>query len=554
MSLAETFASWGVPDQPVVVSARARRFLTAQVGAALPTPPVPIGDIAVPPSRLSTEAQTALVAVLGAEHVDVDRTARLAHAGGLSYIDLVRRRGGDVADAPDAVLRPATHDEVLGLLRVCADQRIAVVPFGGGTSVVGGVAGVRGPFGAVVSVAFDRMAALLDVDPESGLVTVEPGITGPVLERLLGARGLTLGHLPQSWTRATIGGYVATRSAGQASSGYGRSDEMVESLRMATPAGTLEVGRVPASAAGPDLRQLLIGSEGVFGIITAVTLRVRHRPTHTRYEAVVFPSYAAGLACFRDLAQHGLRPDVMRLSDPIETTANLALSNTPEKLATALHTYLRARGAAPWPTGSGAMAILGWEARSSTELSARRTPALDMLSRHKGVRIGRRAGESWRHGRFAGPYLRDALMDQGYLVETLETATRWRDLHRLHDAVAVSLHTSLSRPGLPGPMVMSHVSHVYETGGSLYVTVLAAADPADPAAQWRTAKTAATQTIVDHGGTLTHHHSVGVDHAPWLPREIGDLGVGVLRAVKARLDPDGILNPGKLLPSHEEDA
>lgn len=502
-----------------------------------------LDEVELPPSRLDPDALALLRSAVGETAVRDDREARLEHVGGLSYVDLLRQRAGDVADAPDVVAYPASHDDVVRLLRTCEQLDLAVVPFGGGTSVVGGLRGAPGGHRGLVSVAFTRMANLIDVDATSCLARVGPGITGPVLEPLLAEHGLTLGHLPQSWARASIGGYVVTRSAGQASSGYGRIDEMVESMTVATPRGSLTLGRAPASAAGPDLRQLFMGSEGTLGIVTEVTLRVRHLPGAARYEAAMFPSYEQGIGAFRDLTQAGLNADVMRLSDEEETVANLGLSGPTGFVGSAFNSYLRAR-----KVDKGAMAILGWEARSKDALAARRTAGWDLLREHGAVSLGRRVGESWRHGRFSGPYLRDRLMDDGYLVETLETATTWRQLFALHTTVLETLTTALAKPDRPGPYVMSHVSHVYESGASLYFTVLAGADDERPVEQWQSAKQAVSAAISATGATISHHHGVGVDHEPWMVNEIGETGVAILRAVKQELDPAGILNPGKLIP------
>ncbi|MBU6313336.1 MAG: FAD-binding oxidoreductase, partial [Actinomycetales bacterium] len=382
----------------------------------------------------------------------------------------------------------------------------------------------------------------LDLDTTSAIVTVEPGITGPRLEALLGARGFTLGHLPQSWQRATIGGYVATRSAGQASTGYGRSDDMVESLVVATPRGTLELGTGPSSAAGPDLRGLFVGSEGAFGVITRVGLRVRRLPTERIYEGVLLPDFAAGREAFREAAQSRTAADVMRLSDGDETRTTLLMSAPGGVAGAALDRYLRLRGV---ESTRASLAILGWEGIDRDAVRARRSATWRALKRHGAVSLGRRAGESWRRHRFEGPFLRDALMDAGYLVETVETATSWAQLPALHDAVDVSLAHALGPP--PGPYVMSHISHVYETGASLYTTVIAVADQGDPVGQWSRAKRAVTDAICEHGGTITHHHAVGRDHAPWLIREIGPLGMDVLESVKSGIDPSSVMNPGVLL-------
>lgn len=534
----EETARWGTPDKPVALSDSAVAFLTREVGSPRKTPAVPRVKIAAPPSRLDDAARARLWSIVGPDDVGLDDDSRLSHAGGFSYLDLVERRG-DSPQAPDAVVFPRTHDQVQQLIGACAELNVAIVPFGGGTSVVGGVRPESGRHAAIVAVSFEQMADLLAVDDVDMTVTVGPGMTGPTLERLLGVRGLTLGHFPQSWERATIGGYVATRSSGQASAGYGRSDQMVEKLRVATPRGEFRLGRAPGSAAGPDLRQLFIGSEGVLGIITEVTLRVRRQPREKRYEGVMFPTYEAGLAAFRELVARRATPDLMRLSDPQETLTNLTMAADGMK-ASALNRYLKLR-----KVDGGSLAIFGWEG-SRTQVSSRRDESWRVLRANGAVNLGKQVGNGWEHSRFAGPYLRDTLLDSGYLVETLETATGWQELPALRDAVYAALKGALKTDG-PGPWVMSHLSHVYETGGSLYVTVVAERDSRDPVGQWQAAKAAACEAIVEQAATITHHHAVGRDHAPYLAAEIGDNGIELLRAIKAHLDPEGILNPGALI-------
>lgn len=530
---------WGSPKEPVSLDADMRGFLAEHVGTASPWPARSPAHWHVPAPRLAADDLAALCDVVGEEHVRTDREARLAHLGGASFSDYARRRAGDASDAPDAVVSPASHEEVLRVLRTCSGRGVAVVPLGGGTSVVGGLR-VGRPH---VALSLRRMNAVLDLDTTSTIVTVEPGITGPRLEALLGARGFTLGHLPQSWQRASIGGYVATRSAGQASTGYGRSDDMVESVVVATPQGELVLGRGPSSAAGPDLRGVFIGSEGALGVITRVSLRVRRLPTERAYEGVLFPDFAAGREAFREAAQSRATADVMRLSDADETRTTLLMSAPGGVVGAALDRYLRVRGV---EASRSSLAILGWEGVDSDTVKSRRAATWRVLKRHGAVSLGRRAGASWRRHRFDGPFLRDALMDAGYLVETVETATTWSDLPALHDAMHAALVSALGPQ--PGPYVMSHVSHVYETGASLYTTVIAVADQSDPLGQWSRAKAAVTDAIMRQGATLTHHHAVGRDHAPWLAAEIGPLGVGVLASVKKRLDPDDVMNPGILLP------
>jgi len=517
----------------------AMRWLRARTGLAdRSTPVAPGSTFPVAPSALSDSAREALIAVVGAEHVLLGAAERLGRSGGMSYMDLLRHRGSGELTAPDAVLLPADPDQVQRVIECCAAHGIGVVPFGGGTSVVGGVAALRGECPAVVVLDLMRLDKLVRVDPVSRLATFQAGVVAPDAERLLLTHGLTIGHVPQSFERATIGGFAATRSSGQASAGYGRFEDMVEGVRVATPRGEWRLGVAPASAAGPDLRQLVVGSEGTFGVITEVTVRVRPVPTVRRYEGVVLDGWAAGAEAVRTLAQARVLADVTRLSDPTETEVALSLSGGWKTAA--VRRYLRLRG-----IGEPCLLILGWEDTSAAVVKTRRAATLRALRGIRTVGLGRAAGEKWRAGRFAGPRQRDALMDLGVCVETLETATYWSSLSALREAVRDALVDSLSVAGRV-PVVACHVSHAYETGASLYFTVIAPRADDDPVGQWAKAKAAACAAIGPLG-TITHHHAVGVDHAPYLAAEIGTIGVDVLRAVKDTLDPDWILNPGKLI-------
>ena len=528
------------PDLEAVIPKAARRHLARELNwAPRHTPPVPVAEIRLAPSRLPETARLALVELLGEENVRTDRESRLLRAGGKSYLDLLRRRAGDATDAPCAVVLPGTTEETAALLALCSEHDVVVVPFGGGTSVVGGLAGVDPDDRPAVALDLRRMASVQELDVPSSIVTVGPGMRGPALEEELGRHGLTFGHLPQSWEFATIGGYAATRSSGQASTGVGRFDDLVTGLTLATPSGVLELGHPPASAAGPDLLGLALGSEGTLGVITEVRLRVRPRPTTSSYEGWSFRTWAEGLAALQRLARHDLLPDVVRLSDVDETRANLLMSGSAG--ARVLRGTLKARG-----RGEGCLLVVGWEGLPDM-VRARARAGSALLREGRGVRLGRTVGESWRKHRFGAPYTRDSLLDAGLLVETLETAATWAALPTVYDSVRRALRDALTGGGRR-PLVMTHLSHGYPTGASLYFTVLADRDEELPIQQWLGAKRAATDALLAAGGTLTHHHAVGADHRPWLDREVGALGVEVLRAVKARLDPKRICNPGVLLP------
>ncbi|MBA9004662.1 alkyldihydroxyacetonephosphate synthase [Actinomadura cellulosilytica] len=521
---------WGDPARATPLPEPVTRLLQDLLGVRpSDAPRVRLDQVKVADPRLPGDALTALAQAVGDPHVRADAETRIRHTRGKSTPDLLRIRAGEVADAPDAVVLPATHDEVLAVLRICAERRIAVVPFGGGTSVVGGLAPEAGGFTGVVALDLRRMDALVDVDPVSRTATLQPGLRAPRAEELLREHGFTLGHYPQSYEWASIGGFAAARSSGQASAGYGRFDEMVLALTVATPEGTLELGRAPRSAAGPDLRQLVLGSEGAFGVITSVTVRIRPAPATAAYEGWRFPSFDAGTAALRKVAQDGPLPTVLRLSDETETMIGLA---RPDRIGALQE--------------SGCLAVAGYEGEEQ-EVAARRAAVERVLREAGGEPLGAEPGESWAHGRFNAPYLRDSLLEIGAMAETLETAAFWSKIPALYAAVRDALTGTLTDAGTP-PVVMCHISHVYPAGASLYFTVVSAQGP-DPVAHWLRAKHAANDAIIAAGGTISHHHGVGTDHRDWYAAEIGPLAVDLLRAVKQRVDPAGVLNPGVLLPS-----
>lgn len=515
------WSGWGDPDRaehlPEPVTALLRELLGI---STRPAPPVKLGDIEPPPPRPVAELLTDLV---GEENVRTDDETRIRHTRGKSTPDLLRIRAGDASAAPDAVVLPGTAEEIAALLARCAEHRVAVVPFGGGTSVVGGLTPDTSGFAGVVALDLRRLTEL-SIDPVSRTATLGPGLRAPRAEEALNHQGFTLGHFPQSFEWASIGGFAAARSSGQASAGYGRFDEMVVGLTLVTPHGTMRLGRAPRSAAGPDLRQLVLGSEGAFGVITDVTVRIRPLPATRAYEAWLFPSMNEGVTAVRALAQDGPLPTVLRLSDETETMVGLG---RPQDLGRS--------------GGGGCMAICGYDG-TAAEVAERRHKVRAVLEPLGGAYQGEQPGQDWATGRFTAPYLRDALLDLGVLAETLETAGFWSNLTRLYDAVRLTLAREL-----PGSLVMCHVSHVYASGASLYFTIVAAQGE-DPLERWARAKEAVGDAIVRAGGTISHHHGVGVDHREWLAHEVGPLGVATLRAVKDRLDPDGIMNPGVLIP------
>jgi alkyldihydroxyacetonephosphate synthase len=533
---------WGDPEHASALPPHALDFLRDSVGlASQPRPAVALANVKLEASRLSDSQLTALRAIVGAHGVRADHRERVLHAAGKGYPDLVRLRAGEPEGAPDAVLFPQSHQQLRALLELCARESLAVVPFGGGTSVVGGVAPLRGQHSAVLALDMEQLAGVIDLDAESATVTVQAGMRAPALERYLGASGLTLGHFPQSYEYVSLGGCAATRSAGQSSTGYGAIEKMVLGMRFAAPAGDIALPALPASAAGPGLRQLLVGSEGTLGVISELSLRVRPAPQERIYEGLFFEDFSAGVSALRELSREHALPDVARLSDQAETRMSLALAGSGGLKGRLGRTYLGVRG-----YSGGCLAIFGFEGHPQ-EVSSRRARTRELARGCGGLTVGRSPGQAWLHGRFSAPYLRDDLLTHGVMVETLETATQWSNLHRLHSQVAQAIEAALEDQHTPG-MVMCHVSHIYETGASLYFTLIARQRELHEIAQWQAVKRAAGDAIMSAGGTITHHHAVGRDHAAWMEQEIGSQGVGALRALKGELDPAGIMNPGKLLP------
>jgi alkyldihydroxyacetonephosphate synthase len=529
---------WGDPMRRTELDATALGVLRERIGELEPWPlAARIEDFELPAPR---PLPRAVLDAAGANAVFDSHEDRLRHAVGRGYVDLARLRRGRLEHAPDAVLVPADAAAVGRLIDACAANGVAVVPFGGGTSVVGGVEPLRGDHEALISLDLTALREVT-VDDISLTARLGAGLRGPEAEAALAAQGLTLGHFPQSFEYATIGGFAATRSAGQASSGYGRFDSLVTSVRLLSPTGNLRTLETPHTAAGPALREIVIGSEGTLGVIPDVTVRVRPAPPQRRYEAWIAESFEAGCEIVRVLAQGPGLPTMVRVSDEEETMGSLALSGPRGAAGKAFGAYLKARRRA-----GGALMIVGYEGEEEA-LTRRRALTVRALRGGGAVYLGRAAGRSWEHGRYGGPYQRDLLMEMGAMAETLETSHTWTRLGELHRSVAAAIRGALDDQGTPG-LVFCHLSHAYPDGASLYFTFISRALRGAEVEQWAAVKKAASEAIVANGATITHHHAVGRDHVPYMAAEVGETGLEVLRAVKERLDPTGIMNPGKLLP------
>jgi alkyldihydroxyacetonephosphate synthase len=500
-------------------------------------PPIDIGSIRLRAPRLTPEQLTALRQIVAETRTDT--RARILHAYGKSYRDLIRLRRGDIANPPDAIVFPATEEQVARVIDYCAHADIVLIPFGGGTSVVGGVEARDDR--VTISLDLARLNRVVSIDEVSQTATIEAGMFGPAIENELNARGFTLGHFPQSFEFSTLGGWIATRGAGLTSTGYGKIEALTQSVRVATPQGIIETRDVPATAAGPALLQLLIGSEGALGVITRATMRIRRLPKTKDDRALLFKNFSDGVAAIRTLMQNGIVPAIVRLSDEDETRSFFAMrkesTGWKEFLQRIGLRFLNARG---YSFENGALMILGFE----DDPNAGRGVAI--CKSHGAYDLGPGIAKDWLNDRYETPYLRDVLMDRGVLVDTLETATTWANLERLHKLLAQTIRQAAQTTGSPA-LVMTHVSHCYRDGASLYVTFLARMSIDQAIMQWEAIKRAATECVVANGGTLSHHHGVGYEHAAWMKREHSAIGMETLHALKSTLDPNNVMNPGKWL-------
>ncbi len=524
---------WG--DQAVTypIPERAKQFLRVSVGPAFGPQDAPLEKIiaGLQRSRLP-------------HHPLINITAldRLRHARGQSLPDWIDMRSGRISTFPDGVAYPTTDQEVHELIKYARDVGATIIPYGGGTSVVGHINPLKSD-APVLTVDVGRLNRLRHFEAESHLATFEAGVAGPDLEAQLRARGHTLGHFPQSFEYSTLGGWVATHSCGQQSLGYGRIAELFAGGRLISPAGELLIPATPASAAGPDLRGVVLGSEGRLGILTQVTVRAKPLPEREDIHAVFLPDMAQALVAVRAIMEADVPLSMLRLSTPAETAIWLMMAGHEGRMK-ALQGFLRFRGLGE----ARCLALLAFTGKKRLVGAARRE-TLGILRKFHGVHIGRAIGRHWRKNRFRAPYLRNTLWELGYAVDTLETAVPWARVSTMVGRIESDLRSGLEEMG-ERVLPFSHLSHLYPDGASIYTTYLyrIAPDPGETLNRWRLLKTAASRAIMNGGGTISHQHGVGKDHLSYMVREKGHLGVEVIRDICHRLDPHGIMNPGKLVP------
>lgn len=543
---------WGNIDVAAPLQGSQESFVLAELASRLggklgdSSTPAAISDVTLPDPQLTDAGRAALSAAVGDEQLHCDSTERAIHAAGKSLPDLLRVRTGQLTSAPDAVVYPLDSQAVAATLRAACQHHIAVVPFGGGTSVVGGVQPVRGDAQAsVVTLDTTRMSALLNLDTESRTATFQAGVDGPALEAELGKRGYTLGHFPQSFEHSTLGGWIAARSSGQQSDGYGGIDTLLVGVRVVTPEGEIQTLTVPRTAAGPSLKELILGSEGVLGVIVEATVRIRPKPAVQDIRGMIFPNFKEGTEAIREASIAGLPMTIMRLSDSPETELSLLMRQDPARKVDPTGMFLNGLRSLGYADQRCVM-LYGIEGDSKRLVGRQMKEFARIGKRHGGMKLGRGPGNKWRTDRFHTPYLRDYLLDRGVAIDTMETAFEWSRLGDAHDEVLTAMRETAGK-NAGGGIAMGHVSHSYHDGACVYFVLIYPLDVSRGVEQWQAIKTDITNAIVKSGGTVSHHHGVGMDHVPWMEGEQGALGCEALRAIKQRLDPDGIMNPGKLL-------
>lgn len=516
---------WGFEGERFEPAAAMLAWLGERLGGA--GEPVPAFD---PASAARLAAPLALPALPGASTAPLDR---LAHARGQGISDLVRLRTGTVRRAPDAVVRPASPDDVRVVLERAGRDGCRVVVWGGGSSVTGGL-NLDPDSPPTVALDLERSSGLVDLDRDSGLATFGAGTYGPALEAALAAGGLTLGHFPQSFERSTLGGWIATRASGQESLGFGRIEDLVAGAELIAPAGDVAVRPRPAAAVGPEPLELVLGSEGRMGVLWSATVRVRPAPARRSVRAYLVPDWTAGVAAARALVQGGVPLALLRLSDEPETAVAMRVGLAGHgRRAALLGAYLRLRGRRDF----GCLLFLG-AAGSAADLRRARDAAGPFLAAHGALALGASPGRQWLADRFRHPYLRDGLLDRGIGTDTFETSAPWSRLAAVYAAV---------RAATPLP-ILCHLSHPYRDGASLYFTFFFKTGRGADATigRWADAKRRVTDALLAAGATLSHHHGVGSWHAPWYRRAVGEAAAAAFAAAARSLDPQGVLNPAAL--------
>ena len=501
----------------------------------------------LPDPNIEDRLAAKLRSFLQPHQITSDRKERVLHAYGKGFRDLFRLRRGLATGAPDLVIYPESEREICLTVRTAADCDVVVIPFGGGSNIAGCLERMDSGR-TTISLDMRRMKRVLEVDTQSCSARIEAGVFGPDLEQQLAAHGMTLGHFPDSFLHSTLGGWIATRSAGMQSDRYGKIEDMVLALRMITPDGVLATRAVPKSSNGIDVNHLCIGSEGTLGVISEATMRVHPRPEARVVHGYLFPEFEGGVEAIHECVRRECAPAMVRLNDPDKTALSLAFRPPSSRLSQAagsiFKAYIRVKGFAQ---PKACLMLTAFEGNNkSTARQIREVRSI--YRRYGGVSMGSGAGRSFEATKYDFPHIRDFLLDRNVTTDVSETSTVWSNILPLYGKTISALRSVTIESGVQ-PWAGCHISHTYQSGASLYFTFGFRQQPEREMEQYLCAKRAVQQSFIDNGATLSHHHAVGTEHLPWLTADISPMGVRAVAAIKAGLDPANIMNPGRLQPS-----
>ena len=511
--------------------------------------PINFDEVTLPNQKNNDAFLAALEQKLDSDQIVEDKKTRLIHAAGKSFRDLWLIRHGNIKFAPDCVIFPNNENDVVSIVNAAKENGVVLIPFGGGSNIAGCLEPKDHHNRMVVSLDMCRMHKVIEIDQYSLIARIQPGVYGQHLEDQLAEHGVTLGHFPDSFLHSTLGGWVATRSAGMQSDIYGKIEDMVISLRMVTPSGTIITRTVPKSSNGIDIRHLCIGSEGILGVITEVTIQVHKKPEKEDWYGWLFPDFQSGIDAIHECHRYNCMPTVTRLNDPKKTALSFAFK-TPKTgfKATIANTF-------KWYIGNVkkinfnqcCLMVVKYEG-TQQEFKNIRNKVSSIYKKHLGVCLGAEPGRSFAKVKFDFPHLRDFTMDRSIMADVSETATTWNNLCAMHKNGLKEIENAIKETGVNG-WVGCHLSHSYHSGASLYFTFGCLQRKGREIEQYLYVKKAAEDAFMKNGGTLSHHHAVGTEHLPWVEEDLSSTGLKAVKALKNGLDPNGIMNPGKIIPS-----
>ena len=511
------------------------------------TPPVKERDIVLPELRINDGFLNDIRTYLREDQFISDRHERIVHTYGKSFRDLWRIRHGIVKSAPDLVIYPESEDDVAAIVKAAAEHNIVLITFGGGSNIAGSLE-AKSDGRMIVSLDMKRMNRVLEVSHQSRTARIQGGVLGPHMEEQLNEQAVTLGHFPDSFEYSTLGGWIATRSAGMQSDKYGKIEDMVISLRMVTPSGTIVTRDVPKSSNGIDIKHICIGSEGILGIITEALLQIHPLPEYRKIYGYIFPDFASGLKAVRECEEKEWKPMLMRLSDAGKTELSFAYKSKSGGLkhffSRAVQSYLK--DIKKFDLSKTCLMLAGFEGNKEY-FTAQKKQVNAIYKKHGAVNLGTGPGQSFEKGKYDFPYLRDYVMDRNIMADVAETSTVWGNVLPLYEAGMKAIETSVNNTGKT-PFSGCHISHTYRSGASLYFTFGCEQIPGRELEQYLYVKKSIQDAFLQNGGTLSHHHAVGTEHLPWIEQDLSTAGLHAVKALKEGLDPQRIMNPGKIVP------